>query len=297
MNRVWPIIVICLAALALAGCCFPTGGEASAWLERIANRGSVQRETREVDAGDATRVVTTIQFGGGELEIQGGATKLMQGEFEFRPSQLEPTISYQVTDGEGELGIRQRWDTLRWDQLTGEPHNLWRIRFADSVPMRLVADVGASSGRLDLGGLPITDMRLNAGAADLSIAFEAPNPQQMRSLEIRTGAARLELLGLGNANTDELNFDGGLGDYVLDFQGEWQRSAQVHVKAGASQVLLVVPRDIGVRVCPGDLRGGEFGGLTQEGDCYVDDAYAEADITLDISLDMGLGKLDVKQAK
>jgi len=297
MNRLWSIIAIGMAVLGLAGCCFPTGGEASAWLVRMANRDSIQRETREVDAGDATRVVTTIQFGGGELTIQGGGSKLMRGEFEFSPPELEPVLSYQVIDGEGELRIQQSWDTVRWDRLTGEPHNAWRIEFADRVPMRLIADVGASSGTLDLGGLPITDMRLTAGAADLSVGFGAPNPQQMRSLEIRTGAARLELLELGNANLDELSFDGGLGDYVLDFQGEWQRSADVHVKAGASQVLLVVPRGIGVRVCPGDLRGGEFDGLVQEGDCYVSEAYAGVDITLDISLELGLGKLVVKQVK
>jgi len=297
VNRVWSIFAIGIAALGLAGCCFPTGRQVSTRIARTLSRGPVQRETREVDLGDATQVAATIQFGGGELEIGRGGAKLMRGEFEFSPPELEPVISYQVNDGQGQLTIRQEWDTLRWDRLTSEPRNTWRIELTDRVPIRLVADVGASTGKVDLGGLPITDLRVTAGAADMSIAFGAPNPQRLRSFEVRTGAARLELLELGNANLDELTFDGGLGDYVLDFQGEWQRSAQVHIKAGASQVLLLIPRDVGVQVCPGDLRGGDYGGLLQQGDCYVNDAYSKDGITLDISLDLGLGKLEVKQVK
>jgi len=58
---------------------------------------------------------------------------------------------------------------------------------------------------------------------------------------------------------------------------------------------LCVPRDIGVRVSPGDLRRGDYDGLKQQGDGYVNRLHSQSHFTLDISLDLGSGKLDIKQ--
>ncbi len=114
-------------------------------------------------------------------------------------------------------------------------------------------------------------------------------------MHVLCGAAKLDLIELGNANLDELTFDGGLGTYTFDLTGEWQRSANVYIQAGASRVQLRVPRDIGVRVCPGDLRRAHYDGLEQEGDCYVNSLYGQSDVALDVSLDLGLGRLDIDQ--
>jgi hypothetical protein len=156
-------------------------------------------------------------------------------------------------------------------------------------------DVGASSGRVKLGGLPISNLDITTGAADMKIGFDDLNPERLTTLTVLSGAAKLELQKLGNANLDELTFDGGLGTYTFDFRGEWQRSANVRIQAGASQVDLRIPQDIGVRVCPGDLGRGRYGGLEAQDGCYINRLYGESDITLDISLDLGLGKLNVKQ--
>ena len=103
------------------------------------------------------------------------------------------------------------------------------------------------------------------------------------------------MLELDNANLHELTFDGGLGTYPFGFRGEWQRSARVHIQAGASRVPLRVPCDIDVRVSPGDLRREDYDGLKQQGDGHVNRLHGQSHITLDISLDLGSGKLDIKQ--
>ena len=127
------------------------------------------------------------------------------------------------------------------------------------------------------------------------MSFDKPNPARLKSLHVLSGAARLELMQLGNANLDELTFDGGLGTYTFDLTGQWQQSANVRIQAGASQLHLRVPRDVGVRICPGDLRRGHYDGLIEQDGCYTNALYGESDITIDVSLDLGLGKLDVKQ--
>jgi hypothetical protein len=262
---------------------------------RELNIGSVQRETRQVELEGAERVEVTLQFGGGELNLKGNSDTLLSGEFVYNLPDLEPEIRYDVRGKRGELSLRHKEKTIRWDRATKQVRNEWQIRIGNDVPLDLKADVGASTGELDLGGLRITDLDLTAGAAEMTVRFDEPNRERLTSMEVRSGAARLDLIELGNANMDELAFDGGLGTYTFDFGGEWQRSASAHIEAGASRVLLRIPRDIGVRVCPGDLRSSDYGGLEKRGDCYVNSIYDRSDIQLDISMDLGLGKLVIKQ--
>ena len=245
--------------------------------------------------GNVELVQAKIVFGGGELDIQGGSDRLLDARFVYNMDALEPEIAYDIRDKQGRLEIRHKADLPPLDVLTTELRNEWDLEFGDSVPLDMDLDVGASSGRVKLGGLPISSLSIATGAADMSIDFDDPNPERLTTFQVLSGAAKLDLRELGNANLDELTFDGGLGTYAFDFRGAWQRSANVRIQAGASHVDLRVPQDIGVRVCPGDLGRGRYGGLQAQDGCYVNQLYGESDITLDISLDLGLGKLNVRQ--
>jgi hypothetical protein len=297
IGKTWWIVAAMVATLSLSGCCFccPPGENASLRVARDLGGGPLQRETRQVSLQDADEVKVVLEFGGGELDIERGSAELMEGEFLYNQDGLEPRIVYDSSGQQGRLEIRHQSDVIPWDLLSSEIRNEWQLQFTDRVPLDLSADVGASIGRLDLGGLLLKDLDLTAGAADMSVSFGEPNPERLESLRVHSGAARLELLELGNANLDELTFDGGLGTYSFDFGGEWKRSARAHIQAGASQVFLRVPRDIGVRVCAGDLRRADYGGLKEQDGCYVNDLYGASDLTLEVSLDLGLGRLDIRQ--
>ncbi|MBN1934521.1 MAG: hypothetical protein JW934_07635, partial [Anaerolineae bacterium] len=162
------------------------------------------------------------------------------------------------------------------------------------IPFDLIVDVGASEGELAFGGLRITGLNLNAGAADMKVRFEELNPAELELMTVRSGAARLEFISLGNANLQELAFDGGVGTYEFDLRGDWQRSAAVKIKSGVSHIVLRIPRDIGVRVCPGDLKSGNYDDLSRQGECYANDIYENSELKLDIDLDVGLSSVEVK---
>jgi len=290
IRRLWSLLVV-LVALALTGCCFvcPVEEEASQRLLNRISAGPAQRQTYEVGLEGAEHVRVDVQ-----LDVLPGSTALLDAEFVYNLDGLEPQVEYDVLDGRGELVVRQDLDRVVW-RPSAELRNEWQLRFTDQVPLEMAFAVGASRGTMELGGLRLTDLRLESGAADLTVRFSAANPEPMQSLVVRSGAARLNLLELGNAGAESMHFDGGLGTYTFDFQGVWERSMTAHILAGASQVVLRVPRDIGVQVCPGDLRRGDYGGLNQSGSCYINEQYDEADIHLDIELDLGLGELRIEQ--
>jgi hypothetical protein len=299
MNKVLWIAGLAVVALSLSGCCFlASNGQPSKIVQQLA-AGPVQNKEIEVEQDDAERVQATVKFGGGELDVQPGSEKLLTAEFVYNVDSLEPEITYDVQDKQGTLLVEHGSDPIRLDTLRpvrGEVRNEWTLSFSENVPLDLRLDVGASSGEIELGGLAIENLDLTTGAADLRLGFAKPNPERLASLHIYSGAAKLELHELGNANLDELTFDGGLGTYLFDFGGNWQRSADVRILAGASQVTLRLPQEIGVRVCPGELHHEEMGELEAREGCFVNALYDQSEITLDIDLDLGIGKLDIKQA-
>ena len=296
MKRILWTAIALFAVLSLSGCCCCCwAGDTTQRAATKISAGPVQRQSRQVDLDGAARADVTIHFGGGTLQVEPGAgDQLLDGEFIYNLDDLEPLVEYEVDKETGALLIRHQADSIRWDP-TVETRNEWHLRFGTLVPTEMRFDVGASTGTLDLGGLRLTHLDILAGAADMTVRFEEPNPERLATLDVRSGAAKLSLLGLGNANVENLRFDGGLGSYTFDFGGEWQRSTKVSILAGASQVVLTVPKDIGVRICPGDVRHGDYGGLSEQGNCYVNALYEQADIQLDIDLDLGLGHLEIRQ--
>jgi hypothetical protein len=98
---------------------------------------------------------------------------------------------------------------------------------------------------------------------------------------------------LGNAHFDQMNFTGGAGNFDLDFSGDWQESARVSINAGLSNLTLILPSDVGVKVDTGDkaLANVNAEGFRRQGTAWVNNAYGEKDLELIITVDIGLGNL------
>ena len=295
MKRFFGFVLIIVTMLGLTGCCFtlPDQARGRQVLERI-HTGETQREPYRIEGRDIERAEVVVHFGGGDLDIYPGEQDLLDAEFTYNLQDLEPVVEYTTRGTTGELLLRHEADQIRWDRST-QIRNEWQLTFGTRVPLDMELAVGASRGTLDLSGIPLQDLRVEAGAAEMDIRFDSPNPEPLHLLYVRSGAAKLGLMGLGNANFKEMQFDGGLGSYTFDLTGEWQRSAEVTIKAGASRIELIVPGDIGVRVCPGDLRQGDYGSLTEQEKCYVNSLYDDAELQLEIGLDLGLAQLTVRE--
>ncbi len=293
---IWSLASI-VVVLSLTGCCCCccTTNERTYQVVRQINAGPIRRESIDLDRQQAERVELTMQFAGGKLELgSDDKVALMSGEFTYNIDELAPLIEYTVVNGVGKLNMRHQGDQAEVKRLSEEVRNEWDVRLTSKIPFDLNVDVGASTGQLELGGLRLTNLKIDAGAADLKISFERPNPVELEAMIVRSGAARLEFTGLSNANLSQLSFDGGVGTYEFDLSGDWQRSATVQIKSGVSRIVLHLPRKIGVRICPGDLKNGDYGNLSQQNGCYVNDLYQQANLKLDIELDVGMSSVKVK---
>lgn len=231
-----------------------------------------------------------LNFGAGELILSPGAQDaLVTGETSYNVPDFKPNITTsgnRVQIETGDVGI------------TGLPNfgddrkNEWDLKLSDT-PMNLRIQAGAYQGRWNLGGLALEGLEISDGAADVELDFSEANQVEMRELRYETGASNVELRSLANANFDRMVFRSGAGNYTLDFSGELQRDARVQVESGISQVTLIVPEGVQVRVT---FNGGltnidALGGWQVDGNSYLLEGSGPA---LEIEVDMGAGNLQLR---
>jgi hypothetical protein len=174
--------------------------------------------------------------------------------------------------------------------------NEWDLQVSDAVPLYLRVEAGAYRGTWNLGGLRLRRLDIVEGATETEYSFDRPNPEAMEELNITTGASRVRLRNLANANFRQMGLDAGIGEYTLDFGGQLRQSADVRIRTGVSTVRLSLPQTTPARVrLRGALRTVEIDGEFQrDGDDYMTPGWANAANRLDILVEMGLGTLTLR---
>jgi hypothetical protein len=171
------LIGLILCALVLASC------------SPGARVGELQIESQSVELGGATSVRVEIDMGAGNLEVTGGADKLLESDFVYNVAKLKPEVMY----ADGTLVVRQP-DTNGLPALQGitDFHNEWSLRLYDGVPMDLSVDLGAGAGNLKLAGLSLTGLDVSLGAGDYRLDLSGDWAHDL-DVSMNTGAANISL--------------------------------------------------------------------------------------------------------
>ncbi|HEX5163796.1 MAG TPA: toast rack family protein [Thermomicrobiales bacterium] len=120
------------------------------------------------------------------------------------------------------------------------------------------------------------------------------NDEIQTTLDVELGAGD-STLKVGSLALTDLDVDTGAGDTTIDLAGDWHNDLDATVEAGAGQVTLRVPADVGVRIeTDTGIVDVDHSGLNKDGDVYTNDAYGVSDITLTINIDAGVGKVDLE---
>ncbi|MBN1179598.1 MAG: hypothetical protein JXD18_10315 [Anaerolineae bacterium] len=290
------VVSMMLVLSSLACCCFPFPvptievPDIDLDLPEV-EVGAMQSYEEEIPADGVTEAQVDIILGAGELSLAAGDPDvLLEGYFQTNVEEWAPEVTWE----NGNLRISQ--GNSEGFPNSSEMENEWDLSFSPDVPLEMDMEIGAIQGDLDFTGLAITDLFLDAGAGDLYIAFDAPNQAEMDEMRVRSGAAMLEIVGIGNASPEEVQVEAGVGQTTLDFSGAWTRSARVRVTSGTGMVVLRLPEDVGVRVqVEGGLSSVDTDGDWQRlGSDYVNEAYGESEIELIVEATLGMGALDLE---
>lgn len=208
--------------------------------------GELRQEERTVPLEAIESAQVEVRMGAGKLEVQGGAESLMEAEFVYNIEEWQPEVSFEKVDRMGTLVVRQPFaGTI----VTSEARNEWRLQFNDNIPMRILVQLGAGEGDLDLRGMDLRDVDIELGA----------------------------------------------GQVAVNLSGDWDRDFNVHLKRGVGEATLRLPSEVGVRVDVKSALGTVVGlGLTRQGESYVNDAYGESGVTIEVEVLGAIGSINLE---
>lgn len=246
-----------------------------------------------------TRLRADLDYRAGGLRITPGrATELYRMDASYDEERYAPTSAYDAGRGAVTLGLQAAGQgglrVVSRRQLRQDA----TVAFAPSVDLHLDLTLGAVQADIELGGLSLNQLVMEAGASQAVLRFSAPNLSRCRSVEITAGAAELTVLGLGNSRCDRFALEGGMGKVTLDFAGAWTGSTEAEIKMAVGEVTLRLPRTIGVRLTVDRfLASFDSSGLVRMGDAFQSPGYDRAERRLDIDLTTAVGGVKVEWIK
>lgn len=120
------------------------------------------------------------------------------------------------------------------------------------------------------------------------------NDQVPMELHVDMGAGNSSVQ-LADMSLTGLDLNLGAGNSTLDLSGGWARDLDVSIDVGAANLTVRLPRDVGVRV---KIDAGphtiESSGLMHTGDFYTNAAYGVSNVTLQVNIDAGIGRINLE---
>ncbi len=251
-------------------------------------------ENRIISLGEIDSLKVTIKFGAGKLDLISGKEDVFKGNFQYDKSILKPNIQYEIL---GETGILTLSQSIKKDLDLPFPYkNRWNLKLPSGIPLQLYINTATYSGDIDLTNLQIENFYLTTGASQTNIIFDQPNLIDLKNINIKTGASTIKMLGLANANFDEMNFTGGAGSYTFDFSGDLTKKSKVNINVGAAKIVLKIPSNMGTKIIFRNFPASKLdvrGFVKINDQTYVNTEYGKRDAELDIEIRGGLVDVDV----
>jgi hypothetical protein len=238
-----------------------------------------------------TRLDARLDFSAGRLRVVAGrAGELYRMALAYDTDRFVPLSSYDPARNTATLGVEPAGGPgLR----VVSRHQLQQdavVELSPKTDLALEVSLGAVDADLDLGGLRLSELRLEAGASRSVVRFSQPNPIRCRTADISAGAAELSILKLGNSRCDQVRVEGGIGRMTLDFGGAWTGSERAELSLAVTELRLRLPRKVGIRITMDRfLASFDPNGLVRRGDAWVTPGYDQTAQHLDLALKTTIG--------
>ena len=260
--------------------------------------------TKSVERTSEKTIYADITLGNGVIYLgKGSKGKIFDGEFIY--STNIPDINYEVIGDEGRLTIRFDDDEFKekgkekkftsLSSLDNLYENECHLKLTPDIPISLNVELGVVKGELKLGGLQLKEISFSSGVNKTFIDFDEPNPILLDYFDVEAGVGVLKMYNLGNANFRRFNFEGGIGEYVLDFAGNKYDNSRVDIDVGLGKVKLYLPQSSGVRmkVDKSFLCSFDIDDIYKKDDFYYNENWGKTENSMDMNIETGVGNISV----
>jgi hypothetical protein len=227
------VTAVALVGLTLAGCSVRVASD----------RKPEETRTVDIEKPKADMVEVTVAMSAGELQMSGGAAKLMEGRFTYSGGNLGPEVQFEDSSFRGRLNISNKGHTTT---MGNNSRNLWEVKLAEDVRMDLNVTLGAGESRLDLGKLLLRSAKVQLGAGQVEMDLRGPKRTSC-DVEIRGGVGEATVWvpndvgvvaeakgGIGEVSVRGLRRDGNR--WVNGLYGKSPVTIRLDVKGGIGQI-------------------------------------------------------------
>ncbi|MEH7883829.1 toast rack family protein [Bacillus sp. JJ1609] len=196
----------------------------------------------------AKELEVVLNFGAGKMDVAGGADEWVNGNAIYEPEKMKPEVTYDLDGKVGKVEIAQPNHFKM-----GKMKNEWNLKITEDVPVDLVVNAGASETDLDLKGIELSNLEINAG----------------------------------------------VGEITVDLGGDWKESFDARISSGVGKMIVILPKDTGVRIhAEKGIGSSSFENLISKGNgVYVNEAFEDAKVKIDLDADIGVGEVTFKTEK
>lgn len=235
-----------------------------------------------------------VQYGAGRFDLRPTAEPVLYAmQLRYDEERAEAVHRYDTQLRTATLGVdHQSRFTHHWggDDKSGDMH----LSLSRNVPLDLDVKLGGSKATLELGGLTLRNLRIEAAATDGDVRFSSPNPASLPALDIELGAGSITVEQLANANTSTVRVKSGVGGVDLDFGGTWTHDIALDVSVALGKVAIHVPSNVGMQVdVDRFLASFDYEGLVKHGNSYTSENFDRAPHKLRVHVSTVFGGIQV----
>lgn len=229
------ILIIVLGAVLL--------GAAGIWTydrltkEKVSGALSIKKD-------DAKSLDVDIDFGAGSFLIEGGAKEWVDGNIDANIKKWYPSVTYKNKKDIGYVKIQQKGTGL---SILRKQRNNWKLQLTNEIPVRLDVEMGVSDSELDLAGIRLSHLSVDAGVGDTIINLDDDWQESFDvELDLGVGGATIYLpkdigvelvvdKGVGSIEAKDF-ISKGKGIYVNEAYGRSDTTIHVEVDVGVGGV-------------------------------------------------------------
>ncbi|MDQ3291321.1 MAG: toast rack family protein [Bacteroidota bacterium] len=222
--------------------------------------------SQSLDLKNVKTLQAEIQINAGTLKVTTQSQPKADSRFTYTKDAWKPQIKYNGEPGQGLLSIKQPEE--KNTNMKDKDRNDWDIKLPQGVATTLKLRMGAGQGNVDLSRAKINRLVMEAGAGEFNV-------------------------NLASTSISDLTLNAGVGEVNLDLSGNRTTNLKATINGGIGSLNLVLPRKTGVRVKVNGLGGLDNEGLKKQGNYYVNDAYGKTPHSVDITINGGLGNVEL----
>ena len=138
-RRTW-ILAIVISCFGLGGCD----------IDRVAT-GPERTDDIHLDVGNVEKANVELDMGAGQMDVQGGSSKLIDGTFTYNVDEWKPLVTDSVSGSHATITIKQP----KGARGGGRTKYNWDLNLNDKVLTDLAINCGAGQAKLSLGSIAL----------------------------------------------------------------------------------------------------------------------------------------------